>query len=223
MEIFGTMSKISILNMDFAQGQQLIKDGSIDLVFTDPPYTRNYLYTYQYLADFCPRMMKRGASLMCIVGHYALEEVMGYFNGKLKFRWILNMDQSDGPHPRLSMGIEVMWKPILWYVKDAFTKDRYRGFIRDSVKIDGKNGYKKPSGHEWEQDLSWAMYYIEKLTKPGETVLDPYVGSGTVPHACHLLGRNCIGFDIEKTYTDMAIKRLLEIGADDVKDTIEIS
>ncbi|MEK6879025.1 MAG: hypothetical protein AABY22_05425 [Nanoarchaeota archaeon] len=63
-----------------------INDNSIDLIFTDPPYLKEYLYTYNYLADLCPRIMKRGASLMTIVGHFALEEVFSKFKGKLKYR-----------------------------------------------------------------------------------------------------------------------------------------
>lgn len=39
--------------------------------------------------------------------------------------------------------------------------------------------------------------FIEKLTQPGETVLDPMVGSGTTLVEAILLGRRAIGFDID--------------------------
>jgi DNA modification methylase len=51
---------------DFKDIQSEIPDNGIDLVFTDPPYPKEYFHTYQYLADYCPRMMKRGASLVVI-------------------------------------------------------------------------------------------------------------------------------------------------------------
>lgn len=44
----------------------------------------------------------------------------------------------------------------------------------------------------------------------GDTVLDPFVGSGTALRVCQQLGRNCIGIDINPDYVDMAKKRLLE-------------
>ena len=192
--------------MDFKDGQKLIDDISIDLVFTDPPYLKEYLYTYQYLADYCPRVMKRGASLVCIVGHFALEQVISMFVGKLKYRWINCMNQFNGSHARMAMGIEVMWKPMLWYVKEAYPSGR--GFLRDGIEITGKNGQNKESGHKWEQDETWATYYIEKLTKPGDVVLDPYMGSGTVADVCMKLGRKFIGFEVEQEYVNMANKRL---------------
>lgn len=186
----------------------LVFSNSIDLVFTDPPYPRKYKHTFQYLADFCPRVMKHGASLVTITPHYLLEEVMNMFQGKLKYRWILNMDQEDGQHARMAMGIEVMWKPMLWYVKGSYPSGR--GFLRDKVKILGKDGQKKEN-HAWEQDLDWCMYYIKRLCPPGGWVLDPYVGSGTTAIACKLLGLNFIGIDIDENAISTTIKRLEEM------------
>ena len=44
----------------------------------------------------------------------------------------------------------------------------------------------------------------------GDTVLDPFVGSGTTLRVCQQLGRNCIGIDINPTYVKMAQERLSE-------------
>jgi DNA modification methylase len=95
-------------------------DDSIDLIFTDPPYTKEYLYTYDMLAEFSPRIMKRGASLMMITPHYSLPSIIKSFDGKLKYRWAICLNQFNGSHARMAMGIEVMWKLVLWYVKDAY-------------------------------------------------------------------------------------------------------
>jgi DNA modification methylase len=192
-------------NLDFKDGIGLIEDETIDLVFTDPPYPKSYMYLYDYLADYCPRVMKHGASLLTIVPHYALEQVMDKFRGKLKYRWVICMNQFTGSHPRMAMGIEVMWKPILWYVKGSYPSGR--GFLRDGIEIINTEGQTKPSGHKWEQSLDWCMYYIEKLTKEDDLVLDPYMGSGTVAVACKLLNRRFIGFEIDKEYYDIAITR----------------
>lgn len=184
---------------------QQIEPESIALVMTDPPYPKEFFHTYKYLAEFCPRLMQRGASLLVIAAHYSLENIMAEFRGKLKYRWLLNMDQSEGTHARMAMGIEVMWKPILWYVKEAYPQGR--GFLRDMVKINGKDGQNKKL-HKWQQDESWCEYYIERLTKPNDIVLDPYVGSGTVPFICKKLGRNFIGFDNDPEAVETAIQRL---------------
>ena len=130
-----------IYNIDALDGLKLIDDNSIDLVFTDPPYLKEYLYTYDYLANYCPRIMKKGASLMTIVGHFALEQVISKFQNKLKYRWINCMNQFDGQHARMAMGIEVLWKPILWYVNESYPHGSV--FLKDGIKIEGKSGQKK--------------------------------------------------------------------------------
>ncbi len=182
-----------------------ILDNSIDLVLTDPPYLREFLYTYKYLAQVCPRIMKKGASLLTIVGHFAIPEVCEMFKDKLKYRWCFCMNQFEGKHARMAMGIEVMWKPVLWYVKEAYPQGR--GFIRDGLVIDGKGGQKKEN-HKWEQDLSWAKFFIEKLTKEGDTVLDPFMGSGTTGVACKELGRNFVGIEIDPEYYNITKRRI---------------
>lgn len=183
----------------------MIEDGSVDMVLTDPPYPREYSYTYKYLADECPRLMKRGASLLTIVGHYAIPEVCSYFNGKLKYRWCFCMNQFEGKHPRMAMGIEVMWKPILWYVKHAYPQGR--GFIKDGFKVDGKGGQDKKY-HKWEQDISWATFFIEKLTQKGDVILDPFMGSGTTAVAAINTERQFIGIEKDFDYWYMAMERI---------------
>lgn len=191
---------------DCSEVMKDIPDNSIDLIFTDPPYSKKYQYTFQYLSDYCPRIMKVGSSLITIVGHYELEYVMNLFRGKLKYRWILCLNQFTRNHARMAMGIEVMWKPMLWYVKE---KCRNYGFCMDGIKIDAIEGLKKPL-HKWQQPVQWCEYYIEKLTKPEEVVLDPFCGSGTVAIACKNLNRKFIGIDISQEYCDLANERLAE-------------
>lgn len=45
---------------------------------------------------------------------------------------------------------------------------------------------------------------------PGDTVLDPFVGSGTSLRVCQQTGRNGIGIDINPEYIEMTNKRLAE-------------
>jgi len=55
-----------------------------------------------------------------------------------------------------------------------------------------------------------AKDHILSWSNPGDIVLDPFTGSGTTPKMAMLNGRNYIGFEISKEYTDMARKRIEE-------------
>ena len=55
---------------------------------------------------------------------------------------------------------------------------------------------------EWTQSQAEAEHYIDLFTLPGDTVLDPMVGTGTTMLAALKLGRNAIGVDIDKALID---------------------
>jgi DNA modification methylase len=52
---------------------------------------------------------------------------------------------------------------------------------------------------------------VEASTRPGDLVLDPFVGSGTTAAVCKKLGRRCLGIDIDEGYVEIARDRLAEI------------
>jgi site-specific DNA-methyltransferase (adenine-specific) len=47
----------------------------------------------------------------------------------------------------------------------------------------------------------------------GDTILDPFVGTGTTSVAALNMGRNSVGVEIEKKYLRMAEKRLRAVSA----------
>ncbi len=176
----------------------------VDLIYTDPPYPRaEAVPCFRLLSKWAHQLLKDGGSLVTIVPHYLLEEAVTTLSGAgLKYRWIYNMDQEAGPHPRLAMGVEVCWKPILHYVKRAYPQ--HKGFLRDKVAIPGP----EKGLHEWQQAEAWAEYYIQKLCPPGGTVLDPFCGPGTVPAVCARLGLNWVGVERDQDTYHAAEQRI---------------
>ncbi len=51
-------------------------------------------------------------------------------------------------------------------------------------------------------------YLITLFTRPGDIVLDPFVGSGTTCLAAGMLGRESIGIEREADYVEIAKARL---------------
>ena len=53
-------------------------------------------------------------------------------------------------------------------------------------------------------------WFIRLFTKPGDVVLDPFMGSGTTLLAAKALGRSPIGIDVNPSYCRIAETRLVE-------------
>jgi site-specific DNA-methyltransferase (adenine-specific) len=66
------------------------------------------------------------------------------------------------------------------------------------------------AAHPTQKPLAVVTPFIERLTEPGWTVLDPFAGTGTTGVACAKRGRNFIGIEIDPTYYAIAEKRIRE-------------
>jgi site-specific DNA-methyltransferase (adenine-specific)/site-specific DNA-methyltransferase (cytosine-N4-specific) len=53
-------------------------------------------------------------------------------------------------------------------------------------------------------------WFIKLFTKPGDVVLDPFVGSGTTAFSALQLGRHFIGIEINAEYVQLADQRIFE-------------
>lgn len=62
--------------------------------------------------------------------------------------------------------------------------------------------------HPTQKPLSLMLWVIENYTNPGDTVLDPFCGSGTTGVACMILGRDFIGVDNVPEYLAIAQRRI---------------
>jgi len=63
-------------------------------------------------------------------------------------------------------------------------------------------------GHPCPKPLRWMRWTIGMTTLVGETVLDPFMGSGTTLRAAADLGIRAIGIEIEERYCEIAANRL---------------
>lgn len=88
----------------------------------------------------------------------------------------------------------------------------------DSHKIENiirpGNGIKKiipnKNQHPTEKPVQLAGHFIRLHSRPGDTILDPFMGSGTTGVACVQTGRNFIGIEIDPTYFAIAERRIKE-------------
>ena len=79
-------------------------------------------------------------------------------------------------------------------------------------------GGKETVEHPTQKPLELIARIVETSSKPGDTVLDPFMGSGTTCVACKKLGRNYIGIEKEAAYIAMAEKRLEKVNNHKISD-----
>jgi site-specific DNA-methyltransferase (adenine-specific) len=64
------------------------------------------------------------------------------------------------------------------------------------------------NGHPCPKPESWMRWAVTLVSRADETVIDPFMGSGTTLVAAKNLGPRAIGIEIEERYCEIAAKRL---------------
>ena len=65
------------------------------------------------------------------------------------------------------------------------------------------------TGHRTAKPVALMEFLLKYWTKPGWTVLDPTMGSGSMGIACKNMGRNFIGIELDPEIYDLAKKRIM--------------
>jgi hypothetical protein len=187
---------------DFYELSTELKDNSVDLVFTDPPYDDDSLPLYEQMGEVAARILKPGGSLITYCGHMQLLDAGVSLRNHLRFWQPLCCLHPDGPLARLTeFGVIAQFKPMLWFVKG--TRSDKHTFVNNVVA-----GPQEKDHHEWQQSESDAAYYIEKLSPEGGFVVDFFAGGGTTIVAAHRLRRFAIGYEKSAKHHAAACKRI---------------
>jgi site-specific DNA-methyltransferase (adenine-specific)/modification methylase len=83
--------------------------------------------------------------------------------------------------------------------------DLHRGSKQTAIR---STETKDDNGHPCPKPDGWMRWAVDLTTRRAETVLDPFMGSGTTGVACVQLGRQFIGIEIERKYFDIACERI---------------
>lgn len=97
-------------------------------------------------------------------------------------------------------------QPLFYYGRDPFLM---RGLGRQPNGFSSTEPAEK-NGHPCPKPIRQTQWMVKRVSFPGETVLDPFMGSGTTGVACVNLGRHFIGIEREPAYFDIACRRIEE-------------
>ena len=183
-----------------------LKDGSVDLVITDPPYGINH--SSGHGASWANTTIAGDADTSI------RDSVLSRFSSVASFgtwktppientRGVIVWDKG----PAFGMGdlsfpFKPSWEMIFikgpgWYGK------RDEGVWRGPVVVSWES---KGRVHPHQKPVSLIAYLLTK--HDGKLIMDPFIGSGTTAIACERLNRKWIGIEISEEYCEIAAKRI---------------
>lgn len=187
-----------------------IPDNSIDLIFTDPPYLKEYLPLYGWLAETAVRVLKPGGFCLAMCGGSYLNHIFRMMDEYLAFFWkyeIVLQGWATGivwtkSFPKTT--ITVRSKPLL-----AYSKGESVPRTSTMSSFNGTGGDKRY--HVWGQDEASTRYYIDCFSHVGQVVFDPFCGGGTTPAMAKLLDRSFLAFEVKDEAATVARERVATI------------
>ncbi len=209
-----------IYNMDCLKGLKQLKDNSVDLVLTDPPYGMSYQSSwrtdkYDKIKDddnidwFKPlleelyRVLKNNSHCYIFCNDYAISYFRDWakeigFNIKRTLVWVKNNHTSGDLKGDYGNKTEF----IIYLQKGR----RELNGKRDTNVLFFNREESK--GHPTIKPLKLIEYLLIKSSNEKDIVLDPFMGSGTTAVACKELNRQYIGFELQEEYCNVSNKRL---------------
>jgi site-specific DNA-methyltransferase (adenine-specific) len=187
----------------------------VDLVLTDPPYgigdsvfaqpnregkRIGAVNTWHDKSDWDKQLILPdiSASVIAWWGHWRKRIEVSEKYGEPRCEIIWAKDCHVGPPCPAAMRDERMWV----FSEKPFEPRRFETTVWDEPIIPTWD-------HKWhknEKPIQLMTRCLEWL--PGDTVLDPFLGSGTTLRSAKDLGRRAIGIEIEERYCEIAARRL---------------
>lgn len=169
-----------------------------DAVITDPPYPAEFLPVFTELAEGCAAA---GVPVVAVMsGQSYLPEVLRRLCEHLQYRWTLAYMTPGGQAvQQWQAKVNTSWKPVLLFGDAA----EWFGDVATSKANDNDKRF-----HGWGQSESGMADLVERLTKPGQLVCDPFLGGGTTAVVTLALGRRFVGCDVDAEHVKQARARV---------------
>ena len=190
----------------------------VDLVLTDPPYgindapnkqddgrgrrlggrrgaVNNWHPPSDWDADLITPPLN--AKLIAWFGHWRKRERVSEAYGRPRCEIIWAKDTHVGPPCPAAMQDE-----RLWVFGETFTPRKFETTVWHEPIITTWS-HRRHKNEKPEALMRRALCWL-----PGETILDPFMGSGSTLRAAKDLGRRAIGIEIEERYCEIAAERM---------------
>lgn len=224
MEPFYTDENCIIYCGDAAKVVEALESGIANLIVTDPPYGQGFVSGKNSHAPIhgddgsvdVRTIIDRAARRLLARGRHA------YVFGPIDLRGTCLTAQTEIIWDKESVGMGDLQSPwglsherITFAVQEISAANRAKGYGNLSARIRKGSVIRatKRTGdaahrHPTEKPVSVLRQLIESSSVMGETVLDPFMGSGSTLEAAALEGRFGIGIEIDPEHCRKAAERM---------------
>ena len=223
---------IKIVNENAIDIMKKIKDESVDLIVTDPPYKvtargnagnsggmmksklsmegkifkHNDIKPIEYIPEFY-RLLKDGSHCYIMTNHVNLQEILNTAT-ECGFHFIKSLIWNKG-NKIMGQFYMSQFEYILFFRKGKGKKINKCG-TADILNVPNKKtkGEDGKNIHDTEKPVELMEILIENSSQENDIVLDPFIGVGAVGIACKKLNRNCFGIELDEKYYKIACDRI---------------
>lgn len=199
-----------IYNQDCMEAMKEMSDNQFDLAIVDPPYmdvfvTDNWVGTsakqksYKNRQDTLTNKKPNKNYFKELIRVSKNQIIWGgnYFNLPISRGWVFWL---KGMQDNYFSDGELAWTSFDRVLKcfDFMWSGMLQGDMKNKeIKI-----------HPTQKPVKLYEWLLMKYAKEGDTILDTHLGSGSIAIACHNLGFELTGYEIDKEYFEAAKKRI---------------
>lgn len=209
---------IELIRGDCLEEMKKIPDGSVDHVFTSPPYNRKRNDKYKFyddtLVDYFELLRVSIQESLRVSSGYVFFNIQKNYYNKVDVNKIIGhfaekiveiiIWEKTNPMPASGNAITNSYEFFLVLGDQSLKSNTTYTKNIISTSVNGK----MPECHKAVMKEEVALWFIEKFTKENQTILDPFTGTGTTGVVCKNLNRNFIGIELDENYFEIAKARI---------------
>lgn len=187
------------------------KDLQIAFAFADPPYNAGvdtwdsgFKWNHDYLSELAP-------IVAVTPGISAIKDFMRTTD--MPYKWSMSYWINNGM-TRGALGFGNWMYVALFSGQSLYRNEQDLERIdpdeqwdKDKEAVSITSGDQDPLKHKGRKPINLMKHIVEMFTEQEETVIDPFLGTGTTLIACELLDRKCVGAELSVEYCESIIKR----------------
>jgi DNA modification methylase len=200
------------------------------LMVTDPPYGVKYDAEWRdEAAKHCASMGNRKDSALGRVANDERadwREAWALFPGDVGYVWHADLHATEVLGSLVAAGFkarsQIIWAKShlvigrgdyhyqhepCWYVVRSGKTGHYNGDRTQTTLWQIAKPQKSETGHSTQKPVECMSRLVANNSKRGESVYDPFCGSGTTIIAAEMHGRRCFAMELEPRYVDVAVAR----------------